>query len=111
MYYNSVHERIVCILVQILLSELGFDQDFMNALRTQYLLPIATILFPECVGAGLDSHRAFIVTYSADSPLGDVGLTCHYDNAEVTLNVCLGKEFCDGELFFEDMKDVSREVT
>ena len=109
-YCACIIENFIHILLKILLSELGFDQGFMNVFRTRYLLPIATVLFPECVGVGLDSHRAFVVTYSASSRLGDVGLTRHYDNAEVTLNVCLGKEFSDGELFFEDMKDVSGQI-
>ena len=60
------------------------------------------------MGAGLDSHRSHIVHYVADSnPCNDVGLSYHYDNAEVTLNVALGKDFTDGELYFGEMKDVS----
>ena len=109
-YCACITKIFTSILLRILFSELGFDQGFMNVLRTRYLLPITTVLFPECVGVGLDSHQAFVVTYSASSRLGDVGLTHHYDNAKVMLNVCLGKEFSDGELFFEDMKDVSREI-
>ena len=66
------------------------------------------ILYPEHVGrSGLDSQRVFIVAYSAESSHGDIGLSYHYDNAEVTLNVSLGKEYNDGELYFGDMKGVS----
>lgn len=39
----------------------------------------------------------------------DLDLSYHYDNAEVTLNVSLGKEFIGGELFFGDMRQVSFE--
>ena len=36
----------------------------------------------------------------ATQPGGDVSLSYHYDNAEVTLNVCLGGGFRGGDLFF-----------
>lgn len=91
--------------LQILLSELGFDDGFMNSLREDYLMPIARLLYPEWVGLrGLDSHRAFIVKYTMEE---DVELSYHYDNAEVTLNVCLGKQFKGGDLFFGPMRTVS----
>ena len=48
------------------------------------------------------------MTYSAESNDSDVGLSYHYDNAEVTLNVSLGKEYKDGELYFGDMKGVRK---
>ena len=38
----------------------------------------------------------------------DTDLSYHYDNAEVTLNVCLGKEFAGGDLFFGPLKGVKR---
>eukprot|EP00731_Ephydatia_muelleri_P023333 Em0015g916a len=79
----------------------GFDESFMNPLRDQFLLPIARLLFPEWVGKSLDSHRAFIVQYSMGN---DTDLRYHYDNAEVTLNVCLGKTFMGGDLYFGPMK-------
>ena len=80
----------------------------MNKFREVYLQPISRLLYPECVGKGLDSHRSFIVSYDADSGKQhkDTGLSSHYDNAEVTLNVSLGNEFVDGQLFFGDMKHV-----
>ena len=81
------------------------DKQFLDPLLLDYLNPLARLLYPECVGSGLDTHRSHIVTYSTNSRLGDVGLSYHYDNAEVTLNVCLGKQFTEGELFFGDMKD------
>lgn len=36
----------------------------------------------------------------------DLDLSYHYDNAEVTLNVSLGKEFTEGNLYFGDMRQV-----
>jgi len=83
------------------LNELGFDEDFLNKLREDYLTPITTLLFPECGGDRLDSHKSFIVKYKTD---GDVDLNYHYDNAEVTLNICLGKQFEEGSLYFGHMR-------
>ena len=89
--------------MQLLLNELGFDKSFTNPLRSDYLQPIAKILYIDCVDRGLDSQRAFVVNYCADKKTNkDLGLSSHYDNAEVTLNVSLGKEFTDGELYFVD---------
>ncbi|KAK2167469.1 hypothetical protein LSH36_27g03022 [Paralvinella palmiformis] len=49
----------------------------------------------------LDSHKAFTVQYE---PEKDTALDYHFDNAEVTLNVCLGKDFDDGTLYFGNMR-------
>ena len=54
-------------------------------------------------GDCLDSHKAFTVHYKIGE---DLDLSYHYDKAEVTLNVSLGKEFSGGELFFGDMRQV-----
>lgn len=83
------------------MNELGLDEDFLNRLREDYITPITRLLFPECGGDCLDSHKAFIVKYKTDE---DVDLNYHYDNAEVTLNVCLGKQFEDGALYFGNMR-------
>ena len=66
-------------------------------------MPITRLLYPECGGNTLDSHKAFTVHYKIGE---DLDLSYHYDNAEVTLNVSLGKEFVGGELFFGDMRQV-----
>lgn len=75
----------------------------MSPLRMNYLLPITKLLYPDCGGDSLDSHKAFTVHYKMGQ---DLDLSYHYDNAEVTLNVSLGKEFTGGELFFGDMRQV-----
>ncbi|XP_030073156.1 2-oxoglutarate and iron-dependent oxygenase domain-containing protein 2 isoform X1 [Microcaecilia unicolor] len=87
----------------VLLNELGFDETFVTPLRERYLQPLTSLLYPDCGGGCLNSHKAFVVKYSMQE---DLDLSCHYDNAEVTLNVCLGKEFTDGNLYFSDMKQV-----
>ncbi|XP_020619229.1 2-oxoglutarate and iron-dependent oxygenase domain-containing protein 2-like isoform X1 [Orbicella faveolata] len=93
---------------QILLNELGFDNGFFSPLRTNYLMPLTRILYPECGGDCLDSHKAFTVHYKIGE---DLDLSYHYDNAEITLNVSLGKEFSGGELFFGDMRQVPLKET
>ncbi|XP_021462044.2 2-oxoglutarate and iron-dependent oxygenase domain-containing protein 2 isoform X1 [Oncorhynchus mykiss] len=87
----------------ILLNELGFDEGFIIPLREQYLQPLTSLLYHDCGGCYLDSHKAFMVKYDMHE---DLDLSYHYDNAEVTLNVSLGKEFTEGNLYFGDMRQV-----
>ena len=89
--------------VQVLLAELSLDSVF-DTLREHHLNYIANLLYPEWVGAGLESNRAFTVKYMLE---GDTALSCHFDNAEVTLNVCLGKQFTGGDLLVGGMWKVS----
>ncbi|KAM6377825.1 2-oxoglutarate and iron-dependent oxygenase domain-containing protein 2 isoform 3-T4 [Pluvialis apricaria] len=83
----------------VLLNELGMDETFITPLREKYLRPITALLYPDLGGASLDSHKAFVVKYSLHE---DLDLSSHYDNAEVTLNVSLGKDFTEGNLYFGD---------
>ncbi|XP_023061485.1 2-oxoglutarate and iron-dependent oxygenase domain-containing protein 2 isoform X3 [Piliocolobus tephrosceles] len=81
----------------VLLHELGLDEPLMTPLRERFLQPVMALLYPDCGGGQLDSHRAFVVKYA---PGQDLELGCHYDNAELTLNVALGKVFTGGALYF-----------
>ncbi|XP_034548438.1 2-oxoglutarate and iron-dependent oxygenase domain-containing protein 2 isoform X2 [Notolabrus celidotus] len=92
----------------ILLDEMGFDKDFITPLREHYLRPLTSLLYPDCGGNCLDSHKAFIVKYDLNE---DLDLSYHYDNAEVTLNVSLGKDFSEGNLYFGDMRQVPLGMT
>lgn len=76
------------LIFQILLDEIGFT-SFIDELRNQYLNPLAQALYgDEYIGnTGLDSHKAFVVSYKIGQ---DIDLGYHYDNAEITLNVSLG---------------------
>ncbi len=89
---------------QVLLSELGYKQHLFDPLVSEFLNPIAKILYPECVGQKLDSHKTFVVSYAIGK---DIDLSYHYDDAEVTLNVALGKNYEGGELYLGGMKNVS----
>ena len=73
----------------------------MIPLRTQYLMPLAQLLFPVWVDDGLDSHKAFII-YCAIRE--DLDLLYHFDNAEVMLNVNCGEQFTGGYLYFRKIK-------
>lgn len=79
------------------------DENFITPLREKYLRPITALLYPDVGGACLDSHKAFVVKYSLHE---DLDLSSHYDNAEVTLNVSLGKDFTEGNLYFGEFRQV-----
>ena len=83
---------------------MGYQDGLINPFVFNYLNPIAKLLYPEWAGADIDSHRTFIVVYQIGK---DVDLSYHYDDAEVTLNVSLGKNYEGGELYIGGMKDVS----
>ena len=53
----------------------------------------------EVFASSLDTHHSFFVRYAVASG-GDSHLDMHHDAAEVTLNVCLGKEFRGSGLRF-----------
>ncbi|XP_019362707.1 PREDICTED: 2-oxoglutarate and iron-dependent oxygenase domain-containing protein 2 isoform X2 [Gavialis gangeticus] len=91
----------------VLLNELGLDEAFITPLREKYLQPITALLYPDLGGDSLDSHKAFVVKYAVHQ---DLDLSCHYDNAEVTLNVSLGKEFTEGNLYFGDFQQAPSPV-
>ena len=86
------------------MSELGYQKRLIDPLVFHYLSPITKLLYPEWVGDGIDSHRTFIVTYEIGK---DVDLSYHYDDAEVTLNVSLGKNYEGGEIYIAGMNNVS----
>ena len=87
------------------MDELGFDENFLDPFLKQYIKPLTSLMFPEDGGCTLDSYKAFTVKYKIGD---DLFLGYHYDNAEVTLNVCIGKEFTEGDLYFGDMKEVNK---
>ena len=84
--------------------ELGLDDPLVTPLRERFLLPLMALLYPDYGGGYLDSHRAFVVKYALGQ---DLDLRCHYDNAELTLNVALGKDFTGGALYFGGLFQVS----
>ena len=79
----------------VVLDEIGFT-PFFTQLREQFISPISEILYPQ-EGRNLQGHHGFVVKYKIGE---DTKLDFHYDSSEVTLNVCLGKEFTGGSLYF-----------
>lgn len=82
------------------LDTFGFG-PFLQELMTSYVSPFSSHFYPEVGGASLDEHHGFIVEYKMGK---DVQLDFHVDASDVTLNVCLGREFTGGELFFHGIR-------
>ncbi|GAV65741.1 2OG-FeII_Oxy domain-containing protein [Cephalotus follicularis] len=82
------------------LDDFGME-TMLDEFLDQFILPISRVFFPEVGGSTLDSHHGFVVEYGIDR---DVELGFHVDDSEVTLNVCLGKQFSGGELFFRGVR-------
>ncbi|BBH04135.1 2-oxoglutarate and Fe(II)-dependent oxygenase superfamily protein, partial [Prunus dulcis] len=78
------------------LDDFGLE-TMLDKLMENFIRPISKVFFAEVGGSTLDSHHGFVVEYGEDR---DADLGFHVDDSEVTLNVCLGKQFSGGELFF-----------
>lgn len=79
----------------VVLNQLGLE-PMITSLQQDHLLPLQKTLFPED-GCTADDHHCFIVRYKAGE---DVGLDMHEDDSDITLNVCLGKQFTAATLSF-----------
>jgi hypothetical protein len=81
----------------VTLDVLGIDPAPLR----EALAPFATLLFAPMGGATLDHTHGFVVSYARGH---DVELGFHADDAEVTLNLCLGDRFAGGALYFEGLR-------
>jgi len=80
------------------------DFGFYNILEEwvdQFITPFAKILWPHLADETFDTHHGFVVEYKIGK---DIDLGFHVDDSEVTLNVCLGKEFTEGTLYFKGIR-------
>lgn len=84
----------------VVLDDFGFD-NMLDKLMINFIKPLASVLFPDVGGSTLDTHHGFVVEYSKER---DRDLGFHVDDSEVTLNVCLGKKFTGGGLFFRGVR-------
>ena len=84
----------------MILDDLGFA-SFLDQLMTEYIIPLSTLLFKDVGGDSLDEHHGFIVEYKLGK---DISLGFHTDGSEVTLNVCLGKKFAGGTLYYKGLR-------
>ncbi|XP_019164903.1 PREDICTED: uncharacterized PKHD-type hydroxylase At1g22950 isoform X1 [Ipomoea nil] len=82
------------------LDDFGME-TMLEKLMEDFIRPISKVFFSEVGGSTLDTHHGFVVEYGMDR---DVDLGFHVDDSEVTLNVCLGKQFSGGELFFRGIR-------
>ncbi|CAI9785407.1 unnamed protein product [Fraxinus pennsylvanica] len=82
------------------LDDFGME-TMLDKFMEEFIRPISKVFFPEVGGSTLDAHHGFVVEYGMDR---DLDLGFHVDDSEVTLNVCLGKQFSGGELFFRGVR-------
>ena len=75
---------------------MGFA-PLLQQMMTEWVVPLAAFYYPDVDGASMDRHHGFIVEYEIGK---DKSLDLHVDGSDVTLNVCLGREFTGGELYF-----------
>lgn len=78
----------------LVLDEVGFE-SLLDDLLERVAAPLGRALFAHVGGDSLDHHHGFTVAYA---PERDRDLALHVDDAEVTLNVCLGEGFTGGAL-------------
>ncbi|XP_047340762.1 2-oxoglutarate and iron-dependent oxygenase domain-containing protein CP2-like [Impatiens glandulifera] len=76
-------------------------KSMLNKMVEDFISPISAVFFSAVGGTTLNSHHGFVVEYGVDR---DSDLAFHVDDAEVTLNVCLGKNFSGGELYFRGVR-------
>ncbi|CAE7462716.1 ICU11 [Symbiodinium natans] len=85
-----------------ILSHLGFQEGLLQPLMRLVVKPLARELWPEWVDpTDCDETYGFVVRYRTGE---DVELAEHADTSNVTLNVCLGKDFTGGELYFKGVR-------
>ncbi|PPD73458.1 hypothetical protein GOBAR_DD29616 [Gossypium barbadense] len=82
------------------LDDFGLE-TMLGKLMEDFIRPISKVFFSDVGGSTLDSHHGFVVEYGINR---DVELGFHVDDSEVTLNVCLGKQFSGGDLFFRGVR-------
>ncbi|KAL3654447.1 2-oxoglutarate and iron-dependent oxygenase domain-containing protein cp2 [Castilleja foliolosa] len=84
----------------VVLDDFGME-TMLDKLMEDFIRPMSKLLFSEIGGSTLDAHHGFVLEYGMNR---DVDLSFHVDDSEVTLNVCLGKQFSGGELFFRGVR-------
>ena len=82
-----------------ILDDFGFEAC-LEQMISQFVNVLSYVLFPY-IGATLDHHHAFMVEYEMGK---DQALSMHVDDSDVTLNVCLGNTFSNGELLFTGVR-------
>jgi hypothetical protein len=77
----------------LVINEIGM-LPLMDDLLRRLIAPLSVVLYHrEAFGSSVDHHHSFVVRYDAEVTGSDRGLDMHHDASEVTLNVCLGRNF------------------
>jgi thiol-disulfide isomerase/thioredoxin len=79
----------------VIVNQIGM-RPLIDDLQRKCVLPLTKLLFPK-QGSAFDKHHSFMVKYKSGE---DRGLDMHHDDSDVTLNVCLGREFTGATLSF-----------
>lgn len=82
----------------LILEHFGFDQ-FIKDMMKHFITPLAQELFDI---KDLNYHHSFVIRYKIGE---DVDLKTHVDKSDITINLCLGKEFEGGNVYFKGLKD------
>lgn len=82
------------------LDEMGFSFTFLTTLIKNYFQVLTKLLFPNWGGGAIDSFKSFVVQYDKDKY---PSLSKHFDNAEVSMSICLNSNFEGGDLQLEQM--------
>lgn len=82
----------------LLLNDIGFLKT-LNQLMCRFVQPLASAFFSERLGGDFhfESQHSFIVRYKMGE---DLDLKTHRDDSDITLNICLGKDFDGARLYF-----------
>ena len=79
----------------VIVNQIGM-KPLIDDLQQRCLVPLTRMLFPK-EGGAFNNHHSFMVQYKQGE---DLGLDMHHDDSDVTLNVCLGREFTGATLCF-----------
>jgi len=86
----------------MVLNEVDF-QNLLDALMDKLVNPLSNVLLPTACRCAFSfrSDYSFIIRYRQGE---DLKLETHVDSSDITLNVCLGKKFTGGKLYFHGVK-------
>lgn len=92
-----------------ILSQLGFQKGLLDPLMHEVIAPLSQMLWPEWVAPddAVETY-GFVVRYRLGE---DTDLAEHSDTSNVTANVCLGREFEGGDIYFKGVRMTSSENT
>ena len=83
-----------------ILSHLGFG-DLLKGL-CEFCAPLACDVYKKWIGAEeLEEQYGFTVRYQRGQ---DLSLAEHFDTSNLTLNICLGRAFRGGDLYFKGIR-------